>query len=273
MNWWKLTPWCIGWSPSWLGCSQRQRGWPGPAGARRLAGNAWCLKICKARWAFEDRVCDLLHQQTRQGPRFSIRMIIWIFCSDTLWWLCVFLLVQQSYFQRVRRQCCLAISSSLWHSSAYKVLARLTKSLLLRPILCRPVAMMICIQKTFGWYEFKEEMAIFLERQTDGKRANSFGLCLIALNLNSFFPFFMTKCTFFLLNSEMWNENHCFNKKVCNCLLNNFLNPSPQDIGLLFIPTQLLQHSLLNIMRRINQDLAQVGSMDQTIWLLRTLSW
>ena len=210
---------------------------------------------------------------SRQGPRFSIRMIIWIFCSDTLWWLCVFLLVQQSYFQRVRRQCCLAISSSLWHSSAYKVLARLTKSLLLRPILCRPVARMICIQKTFGWYEFKEEMAIFLERQTDGKRANSFGLCLIALNLNSFFPFFMTKCTFFLLNSEMWNENHCFNKKVCNCLLNNFLNPSPQDIGLLFIPTQLLQHSLLNIMRRINQDLAQVGSMDQTIWLLRTLSW
>ena len=209
----------------------------------------------------------------RLGTLFSIRMIIWIFCSDTLWWLCVFLLVQQSYFQRVRRQCCLAISSSLWHSSAYKVLARLTKSLLLRPILCRPVAMMICIQKTFGWYEFKEEMAIFLERQTDGKRANSFGLCLIALNLNSFFPFFMTKCTFFLLNSEMWNENHCFNKKVCNCLLNNFLNPSPQDIGLLFIPTQLLQHSLLNIMRRINQDLAQVGSMDQTIWLLRTLSW
>ena len=43
----------------------------------------------------------------RQGPRFSIRMIIWIFCSDTLWWLCVFLLVEQSYFQRVRRQCCL----------------------------------------------------------------------------------------------------------------------------------------------------------------------
>ena len=36
-------------------------------------------------------------------------MIIWIFCSDTLWWLCVFLLVQQSYFQRVRRQCCLVV--------------------------------------------------------------------------------------------------------------------------------------------------------------------
>ena len=48
----------------------------------------------------------------RQGPRFSIRMIIWIFCSDTLWWLCVFLWFQQSYFQRVRRQCCLHLSGN-----------------------------------------------------------------------------------------------------------------------------------------------------------------
>ena len=30
----------------------------------------------------------------RQGPRFSIRMIVWIFCSDTLWWWWVFLLFQ-----------------------------------------------------------------------------------------------------------------------------------------------------------------------------------
>ena len=42
----------------------------------------------------------------RQGLCFSIRMIIWIFCCDTLWWLCVFVLFQKSYFQRVRRQCC-----------------------------------------------------------------------------------------------------------------------------------------------------------------------
>ena len=87
MNWWKLTPWCIGWSPSWLGCSQRQRGWPGPAGARRLAGNAWCLKICKARWGFEDRVCDLLHQQILGSDvlvivLFSPQLNIWVLTWD-----------------------------------------------------------------------------------------------------------------------------------------------------------------------------------------------
>ena len=49
----------------------------------------------------------------RQCPRFSIKMIIWIFCSDTLWWLCVFLLVQQSSFQIVRRQCCLVLACQL----------------------------------------------------------------------------------------------------------------------------------------------------------------
>ena len=48
----------------------------------------------------------------RQGPRFSIRMIIWIFCSDTLWWWFVFLLYELSYFQRVRRQCCLGERSA-----------------------------------------------------------------------------------------------------------------------------------------------------------------
>ena len=63
-----------------------------------------------SNWRPQGLYCwgDVWH---RQGPRFSIRMIIWIFCSDTdtgtLWWWFVFLLIQQPYFQRVRRQCCL----------------------------------------------------------------------------------------------------------------------------------------------------------------------
>ena len=49
--------------------------------------------------------------KSKQGPRYSIRMIIWIFCCDTLWWWWVFLLYQISDFQRVRLQCCLTDTS------------------------------------------------------------------------------------------------------------------------------------------------------------------
>ena len=41
------------------------------------------------------------------GSPFQYQLINWIFCSDTLWWWCVFFLFQLLYFQRVRRQCCL----------------------------------------------------------------------------------------------------------------------------------------------------------------------
>ena len=45
---------------------------------------------------FADAKC----QTVKAGFPFSIRMIIWIFCSDTLWWLCVFLLVQTVIFPK-----------------------------------------------------------------------------------------------------------------------------------------------------------------------------
>ena len=41
----------------------------------------------------------------RQGPRFSIRMVIWIFCSDTVF-------VQLNQFSQIlSRQCCLSSTS------------------------------------------------------------------------------------------------------------------------------------------------------------------
>ena len=51
--------------------------------------------------------------KTRQGSRFSIRMVIGIFCSDTL-----FVQLNQ-YSQTLRRQCCLAKTSS--NNQRYKV--------------------------------------------------------------------------------------------------------------------------------------------------------
>ena len=50
--------------------------------------------------------CMVSGSRGRQGPRFSIRMVIWIFCSDTVF-------VQLNQFSQIlSRQCCLVYALS-----------------------------------------------------------------------------------------------------------------------------------------------------------------